>query len=101
MMRPAKVLGTPKGSGAGVPSAKSYFNDARGMASLRGIPSVLGETCWEEPREWIVMDICGEVIQRPFQESHHVHVSLFHGGQYGHQDPAGVGPASDIPGDRE
>jgi hypothetical protein len=40
------------------------------MASLRGIPSVLGETCWEEPREWIVMDICGEVIQRPFQESH-------------------------------
>jgi hypothetical protein len=82
MTRPAKVLGTPKGSGAGVPTAKSYFNDAGGMASLRGIPSVLGETCWEEPREWIVMEICGEVVQRPSQVSHHVHVSLLHGGQY-------------------
>lgn len=101
MMRPAKVLGTPKGSGAGVPSAKSYFNDARGMASLRGIPSVLGETCGEEPREWIVMETCGEVIQRPLQVSHHVHVSLFHGGQYRHQEPVGVDPASDIAGDRE
>jgi len=82
MMRLAKVLGTPKGSGAGVPSAKSYFNDARGMASLRGIPSVLGETCWEEPKEWIVMKICGEMVQRPLQVSHHVHVSLLRDGQY-------------------
>jgi hypothetical protein len=48
-----------------MPSAKSYFNDARGMGSDRSIPSVLGETCGEEPREWIVMEICGEVIQRP------------------------------------
>jgi hypothetical protein len=81
MMHLAKVLGTPKGSGAGAPSAKSYFNGARGMASLRGIPLVLGETCWEEPREWIVMEICGEVVQRPFQVSYHIPVSLLQGGQ--------------------
>jgi hypothetical protein len=99
-MHPAKVLVTPKGSGTRVPSAKSYFNDARGMAPLRGNPSVLGEACREEPRQWIVMEICGEMVQSPIQVSHHVHVSLLQGGQYRHQNPAGVGPASDIPGDR-
>jgi hypothetical protein len=81
-MHPAKVLVTPKGSGTRVPSAKSYFNDARGMAPLRGNPSVLGEACREEPRQWIVMEICGEMVQSPIQVSHHVHVSLLQGGQY-------------------
>jgi hypothetical protein len=48
---------------------------------------VLGETCWEEPRKWIVMEICGEVVQRPLQVSYHVHMPLLQGWAVPSQDP--------------
>jgi hypothetical protein len=70
------------------------------MAPIRGNPSVSSETCWEEPREWIVLEICGEVAQRPLQVSYHVHMSILQGWAV-LSGPVNVGPASDIPDHRE
>ncbi len=37
------------------------------------------------------MEIHGEVIEHPFEVSHHVYVALLEGVQHRHQHPAGMG----------
>jgi hypothetical protein len=48
---------------------------------------VLGETCLEERREWIVMEISGEMVHSPLQVSPPDHMSLLQGGQYVFRTP--------------
>jgi hypothetical protein len=54
------------------------------MVPPRSDPSVYGRAGWEEPKEWIVMQICGEVVEHTFQVGNHVHVMLLQGVQYYH-----------------
>jgi hypothetical protein len=49
----------------------------------------------KDDRKRVLMGIAGEWVEDPFQMSDHSHLPLCEGMPHRHQDPTGVGPASD------
>src|SRR6266511_5056966 len=54
-------------------------------------PSVSGGACWEEEWKRVLVEICGELVEDPFQVGHHIHLSFLKSVQHGHEDAAGAG----------
>ncbi len=54
-------------------------------------PSVSSGACEEGLGEQALTEVCGAVVEAPFQAGHYVHLPFLEGMQHRHPDPADVG----------